>query len=101
MVTREDFVDSIKLSYDSSEEFIQDLRANRAAHFEVFVSIDINPEDADILLLDTANSLFVTWYKLEHFGRCIQSNITDSAEMLEFVKRFKEQSIKEVNYDIS
>ena len=92
MITREDFVDAIKLSYDTPEDFISDLRANRAVRFEVFVSIDNNPEDADVLLLDTANSLFVTWYKMEHFGRCIQSNITDSAEMLEFVKRFREQS---------
>ena len=95
MIMREDFVDAIKLSYDNPEDFISDLKANVAAHFEVFVSIDGNPEDADVLMLDTLQTLFVTWYKMEHFGRCIQSNIKDSAEMLEFVKRFKEQSMKE------
>lgn len=101
MITREDFVDAIKLSYDNPEDFIRDLKANVAAHFEVFVSIDNNPEDADVLILDTLQTLFITWYKMEHFGRCIQSNITESEELYEFIKRFKEQSIKEVNYDIS
>lgn len=95
MITREDFVDAVKLSYDNPEDFISDLKANVAAHFEVFVSIDGNPEDADVLILDTLRSLFVTWYKIEHFGRCIQSNITESEEMHEFIKRFKEQSVKE------
>lgn len=96
MITREDFVDAVKLSYDNPEDFIRDLKANVAAHFEVFVSIDGNPEDADVLMLDTNQSLFVTWYKMEHFGRCIQSNITESDEICEFIKRFKEQSINEV-----
>ena len=77
------------------EEIVRDIERGNAERFEVFVSIDDNPEDADVLILDTANSLFVTWYKMEHFGRCLQSNITDSDAMDEFIKRFKEQSIKE------
>lgn len=97
MITREDFVDAVRLSYGNPEDFIRDLKANVAAHFEVFVSIDSNPEDADVLMLDTNQSLFVTWYKMEHFGRCIQSNITKSEEICEFIKRFQEQSIKEVS----
>lgn len=97
MITREDFADAIKLNYDNLEDFIRDLNANVAAHFEVFVSIDNNPEDGDVLILDTNQSLFVTWYKMEHFGRCIQSNITNSDALEEFVKRFKEQS-KEDNH---
>ena len=89
LITREDFFTAVKASYETPEDFIQDVRRNNSEGFEVFCSIAQNPEDSDILILHCETGKFLSWYKLEHLGRAIESNIQSLIELEEFIYYFK------------
>lgn len=88
-ITREDFFSAVKASYETPEDFIQDVKRNNSEGFEVFCSIAQNPEDSDILILHYGTGKFLGWYKLEHIGRAIESNIQSPDELVKFIYYFK------------
>lgn len=89
LITREDFFTAVKASYETPEDFILDVERNNSEGFEVFCSISQNPADSDILILHYGTGKFVGWYKLEHVGRAIQSNIQNLGDLVEFIHYFK------------
>ena len=90
LITREDFFTAVKASYETPEDFILDVERNNSEGFEVFCSISQNPEDSDILILHHETGKFLSWYKLEHLGRAIESNIQNLIELEEFIYYFKQ-----------
>ena len=89
LITREDFFTAVKASYETPEDFILDVERNNSEGFEVFCSISQNPADSDILILHYGTGKFVGWYKLEHVGRAIHSNIQNLDDLVEFIHYFK------------
>lgn len=43
-----------------------------------------------VLLYNTTNDLYLTWYKLNHLGRCFLTNIKDITELNIFLKDLKD-----------
>ena len=88
LITREDLQEAIKKVYDDPNQFIIDVQENVAAGFEVFHSIDGDAESSDVLILYYTTGQFISWYKLVHVGRAIQSNIQNAHDLEKFIRYF-------------
>lgn len=88
-VARKDLFTAVEANYETLEDFIQDVKRNNSEGFEVFCSISQNPSDSDILILHYETGKFVGWYKLEHLGRAIESNIQNLSDLMDFIYYFK------------
>ena len=88
-ITREDLFTAVKANYETLEDFIHDVERNNSEGFEVFCSISQNPSDSDILILHYGTGKFLGWYKLEHLGRAIESNIQNLSDLMDFIYYFK------------
>lgn len=89
MITRVELGKVVSDAYANPEQFFEDVQYGDVDSFSIFSSIDDDIADANVLILDSETSLFISWYKLQHLGRDLHSNIPDTDTLRDFIMRFK------------
>ena len=89
MITRVELGKVVSDAYANPEQFFEDVRYGDVDSFSIFSSIDEAISDANVMILDSETNLFISWYKLQHLGRDLHSNIPDTDTLRDFIMRFK------------
>lgn len=95
MLTREQLCEVVKGIYSDFDKFLDDVEEDCVYSFNVYCSINESPGNGEILILEKETKQYISWYKLSHIGRDLETNIPTYSELVLFITRFKAAKDKE------